>query len=273
MGEPGLRALTAAERAALPAHHVGVFAPRTHHHVVLIPVINEGERIRSQLARMHELRLEADVAIVDGGSTDGSLAPDFLRAHGVRALLVKTGPGRLSAQLRIGFAWALTEGYAGVVTIDGNGKDDVAAIPAFVRALDDGWDFVQGSRYIPGGRAVNTPWDRTFAVRCLHAPILSLGAHFRYTDTTNGFRAFSARFLLDPRVQPFRAIFDTYNLHYYLSVRAARLGFRVKELPVTRTYPQAGPTPSKISGIGGRSEILKQALVAATGGYDPDGEP
>jgi dolichol-phosphate mannosyltransferase len=273
MGESDLRALTDAERGALPAHRVEVFAPRVHPHVVLIPVINEGERIRAQLSRMHERDLSVDVAIVDGGSTDGSLEADFLGAAGVRALIVKMGPGRLSAQLRIGFAWAIDEGYAGIVTIDGNGKDDIAAIPSFVRALDEGWDFVQGSRYISGGHAVNTPWDRTAAVRCLHAPILSLGARFRYTDTTNGFRAFSARFLLDPRVQPFRAVFDTYNLHYYLSVRASRLGFRVRELPVTRTYPSAGPVPSKIAGMRGRIEILKQALIAAAGGYDPEDAP
>ena len=43
------------------------------------------------------------------------------------------------------------------------------------------------------------------------------------TDTTNSFRAFSAGFLSDPRVAPFRAVFDSYNLPYYLAVRAAEL--------------------------------------------------
>ena len=70
-------------------------------------------------------------------------------------------------------------------------------------------------------------------------------------------------------MRPFRAVFDTYNLHYYLSIRAARLGFRVTELPVTRSYPSEGPTPSKIGGLGGKAHILKQLFLAIAGAYDP----
>ena len=114
--------------------------------------------------------------------------------------LVKTGPGRLSAQLRMGYAFALMRGYDGVVTIDGNGKDGFDAIPAFLAALDAGYGFVQGSRYVPGGVAERTPLDRAIAVRLIHAPLVSLAAGFRYTDSTNGFRGMSAALLRDPRV-------------------------------------------------------------------------
>jgi len=243
---------------------------RRSRYCVLIPVINEGERILRQLHGMREARLGLDVVLVDGGSTDGSMEPSQLRDElGVRALLLKTGKGKLSAQLRIGMAWSLLRGYAGMVTIDGNGKDDFTAIPRFAAQLDAGFDKVQGSRYVPGGVAENTPLDRALGVRLLHAPLISLGAGFRYTDTTNGFRAFSRRLLLDRRVRPFRAVFDTYNLHYYLAVRAARLGFRVCELPVTRRYPARGPAPSKIGGLSGKLHILRQTFVAACGGYKP----
>lgn len=258
-----------ADREQLPSFDEHVFSAKRHEYAVLIPVINEGMRIQRQLRGMAALRLFADVVIVDGGSKDGSLEHSFLRAHNVRTLLVKTGPGKLSAQLRVGFAWALDQGYRGVVTIDGNGKDGYQAIESFVEALEQGWDFVQGSRYVPGGVAINTPLERTLGVRLLHAPLLSLASRFHYTDTTNGFRAFSSRLLCDDRVRPFRAVFDTYNLHYYLSIRAARLGFRVQELPVTRSYPNEGPTPSKIGGLGGKLHVLKQLCLAVGGAYDP----
>ena len=164
---------------------------------------------------------------------------------------------------------ATARGYEGVVTIDGNGKDGYEAIPAFLAALDEGYGFVQGSRYVPGGEAVHTPLDREIGVRLIHAPVVSLGAGYRYTDTTNGFRAFSAQFLRDPRVQPFRDIFDSYNIHYYLSVRAPRLGYRVTELPVRRVYPLSGKTVTKISGASGRLSILGQLFKAVTGAYNP----
>jgi hypothetical protein len=96
-----------------------------------------------------------------------------------------------------------------------------------------------------------------------------MAAGFHYTDTTNGFRAVSRRALLDPSVQPFRNVFDTYNLHYYLSVRIPGLGFRVKELPVRRVYPAGGPIPSKIGGVLAKLHIVKLLLLTALGRYDP----
>jgi dolichol-phosphate mannosyltransferase len=253
----------------VPEFTVDELRPRAVDYCIVIPVIDEGDRLLRQLAGMALAKLGVDVIVADGGSTDGSTSRENLLAKDVSALLVKTGPGRLSAQLRMGFAYALTRDYDGILTIDGNGKDDYEQVPRFVDALRQGFDFVQGSRYLPGGGAINTPRDREFAVRFIHAPLISLAAGFRYTDTTNGFRGFSAKFLRDPRVAPFREVFDSYNLHFYLSIRSARLGYRVTEIPVKRTYPVAGRTPTKISGLGGRFLILKQLGLAVLGTYDP----
>jgi dolichol-phosphate mannosyltransferase len=210
----------------------------------------------------------ADVAIADGGSRDGSTDLAVLRDAGVRALLVKTGPGRLGAQIRMAFAWALEQGYEGVVLVDGNDKDDTAAVSLFLDELARGADFVQGSRYLPGGEGVNTPVLREAGVRLLHAPAISLAAGYWYTDTTNGFRAYSARFLRDQRVAPFRDVFRGYELHYYLAIRAARLGFKVVEVPVRREYPR-GEVPSKIRGLRGGATVLQALAAACLGRFDP----
>lgn len=154
--------------------------------------------------------------IVDGGSTDGSLELEFLRTVEVRALLTKTGAGKL-AQLRCAYAYALEEKYDGIITIDGNGKDSVDTIPAFVAALDEGIDYAQASRFIAGGKGINTPLQRLIAIRLIHAPLLSLAGRRWLTDTTQGYRAYSARYLLDARVQPFRDIFVRYELLAYLN--------------------------------------------------------
>jgi dolichol-phosphate mannosyltransferase len=254
----------------VPAFNVLALAPRRSSMAVVVPVIDEGERIARQLAKMEPLAREIDVIIADGGSTDGSLSEQHLRSRNVRALLTKTGPGKLSAQMRMALAWGLDQGYSGFVFLDGNDKDDPGAIPSFVRALESGVDHVQGSRYVAGGRAVNTPFSRHWGVRLLHAPLISLAARHHYTDTTNGFRGYSARLLLDPRVQPFRDCFVAYELHYYLAIRAARLGFRVAELPVTRVYP-AGKTPTKISPLRGNLRILRTLFDAVLQRYNPRG--
>jgi glycosyltransferase involved in cell wall biosynthesis len=231
--------------------------------------INEGERIRGQLRAMAPLADQIDIVVADGGSTDGSVATDTLAEFRLRALLIKGDTGRLSAQMRMAIAFALEQRYEGLVVIDGNGKDDVSAIPRFIALLDAGYDHVQGSRYITGGQGINTPWIRTLAVRVLHAPLLSLAAGHLYTDTTNGFRAYSRRLLTDSRVQPLRDVFSGYELHYYLAIRAARLHFRVTETPVTRRYPDEGKTPTKISPVKGNLLILRTLVSAALGRFNP----
>jgi dolichol-phosphate mannosyltransferase len=254
---------------AVPRAHVHVLGVRTSRYCVLIPVINEGERILGQLRALRDLDLGLDVVVADGGSTDGSNDPEVLRELGVRALLVKDDAGKLSAQLRMGFAFALREGYDGVITVDGNGKDDVSALPRFVAELDAGAGFVQGSRFVPGGRAINTPRERYLAIKLLHAPVTSLAARTRFTDTTNGFRGHSRALLADPRVAPMRDVFDTYELLAYLPIRAARLGYRCTEVPVTRAYPDDGGVPTKIHGRRGQFELVRILARAALGRYAP----
>jgi glycosyltransferase involved in cell wall biosynthesis len=253
----------------LPEFDEFVFLPKRHDFALVIPVINEGERIRAQLQRIHTLAPDVDVIIADGGSTDGSLEHDYLRAMHVRTLLVKRGPGKVGAQLRMAYAWALDQGYSGIVTMDGNGKDGVEAIERFVDKLEKGYDYVQGSRYVRGGKAINTPLDRKIGGRFIHAPVLSLAGRSWYTDTTNGFRGYSRQYLSDPRVNPFRAVFDRYQLLFYLTVRAGQLGYKVTEVPVTRAYPANEPPPSKIGGFRGKAEHLLEVLEVAFGRYHP----
>jgi len=255
-------------RGEVPDAEVHEFHSRHTRFCVCIPIINEGDSIRHQLKSMQPFIRIADLIIADGGSSDGSTDPNFLRDLNVRTLLVKTGGGRLSAQLRMGFAYALQQGYEGIVTVDGNNKDDVTAIPEFLRQLQRGVDFVQGSRYLPGGKAINVPWIREYAIKKIHAPLVSLAAGFRFTDTTNGFRGYSRKFLLDPRVKPFRDVFQDYELLWYLSAKAPRIGAKVTEIPVTRCYP-SGEVPTKIRGMRGNLRILLELLRLLRGGYDP----
>lgn len=252
----------------VPSFTVQEFARRRTKYCVCIPVINEGSRIRAQLLRMKHLAAKADIIIADGGSTDNSLEPSLLKNSGVHTLLVKTGAGRLSAQMRMALAYAMQEGYAGFIFIDGNNKDDPSAIPLFIKALDDGFDHVQGSRFVKGGKAINTPFLRYWPLRLIHAPAISLSAGTTYTDTSNGFRAYSKRLIADKRVKPFRNVFSEYELHYYLAIRAAELGFAVKEVPVTRTYPK-GKVPTKLSVVRGNTKILRTLVNACLHKYDP----
>ena len=244
--------------------------PKSSDYCVCVFVINEGERIQKQLKLMKKYSKDIDIVVADGGSTDNSLEKGFLKNQSVRALLTKTGKGKLSAQMRMAFAWALNEGYKGVVVVDGNGKDDITAIPDFVKLLKDGYDHIQGSRFIEGGKAVNTPLSREIGLHFMHAPLISIASRKRHTDTTNGFRGYSADLLSDEDIAIFRDVFMTYELHYYLAIESSRRKqYTTIETPVTRTYPKKGKTPTKISPIKGNLHVLSVLFKAVAGKYKP----
>ena len=252
-----------------PAFDVRELRPKKNDYCVCIFVINEGKKIQKQLANMKKYAKDVDIIVADGGSTDRSLEDETLAKNDVRTLLTKRGPGKLSAQMRMAFAYALAEGYEGVVVVDGNGKDDITAIPNFLVKLGEGYDHVQGSRFIPGGKAINTPLERLIGLKLLHAPLISLSARHIHTDTTNGFRAYSAKLLADKDLAIFRDVFATYELHYYLAIKSARHGYKLTEIPVTREYPKTGKTPTKISPIKGNLHVLNVLFKAAFNKYDP----
>lgn len=257
----------------VPSFLEHVFAEKGSPYCILIPVINEGSRIINELERAKDAKVSelADIIICDGGSDDGSMDLDKLSDLDVNTLLIKTGPGKQGAQLRMGISYALERGYEGILTIDGNDKDSIECVPLFIDALMQGYGLVQGSRFKKGGAAINTPLSRLIALRTIHAPLISLGAGFLYTDTTNAFRAYSADFLRDPEVAPLRDVFSGYELLAYLSVRAPKLGYKTCEVPVTRSYPDTGKTPTKISPLRGNMELMRVLINAVTGAYIPGG--
>lgn len=252
----------------LPKYKIFEFTKKKTLFCICIPVLNEGEKIKKQLTKMLPYSKIADIIIADWGSTDGSTNKSFLRKQNVRTLLALKDKGRQGTQLRMAFSYALKQGYEGILQIDGNNKDGVEAIPNFIRELANGYDYIQGSRFVKGGRGINTPFLRYFAVRFLAAPILSLGSLYWYTDVTNGFRGYSKNYLLHPKVKPFRNIFVQYEFNMYLTVRANQLGLKTKEIPVSRAYLK-GKVHTKISFFKGNLSFLLSQFKAAFGFYNP----
>lgn len=259
------------KKSGVPAYESFEFSPKQKDYCVLIPIINEGQRIIHELERAKSANISqyADIVICDGGSTDGCTEEERLKQLEVNTLLVKHDSGKQGAQFRMGLSWALDRGYKGFVTIDGNDKDSVEDVPSFISKLQEGYDLVQGSRFIKGGYAENTPLSRWIAVRFIHAPIISLTAGHWYTDTTNAYRAYSRRYLEHPKVKPLRDVFMGYELLAYLSVRADQLGLRGREIPVSRVYPKGEETPSKINNWSGHWNLIKILYENFMGKYNP----
>jgi dolichol-phosphate mannosyltransferase len=142
-----------------------------------------------------------------------------------------------------------------------NGKDDPAEAPRLVDELRDGYDYVQGSRYLTeGGASVNLPLGRNLMIRgyTLFFRILS---GFKVSDVTNGFRAYRLSLLDDPRIRIEQRWLDHYELEYYLHWKAITLGYRVIEVGVSKTYPKGGGNYSKIRRVRDWWSIVRPTLL------------
>jgi dolichol-phosphate mannosyltransferase len=242
------------------AFNVTELHPRVSKYACVIPVKNEGQRLHSQLRRMdcHSLRAlrSVDVIIADAPSNDGSTESNVLREIGVTSVVVADEDSGLSKSLRCAFLYCLERDYAGIILMDGNDKDDPSGLALFVEKLEQGWDYIQGSRFAKGGYEQNTPLYRKFLIRFVHAPYYSLLCGKRLTDTTNGFRAFSSKFVGSEDLALKLNRMDKLELPYFMSWVACRRSFRVLEVPVSRSYPESGPVPTKIVGLKGHMGMV-----------------
>ena len=170
------------KQRGIPKFESNEYSEKNRDYVLLIPIINEGDKIIKELERAKKNKISdySDIIICDGDSTDGCTEEMKLRELEVNTLLIKKDTGKQGAQLRMGIWWALKRKYKGIITIDGNNKDSIEDVPKFIEKLKEGYDFIQGSRYIKGGHAVNTPLIRHLSVNFIHAPIISLTARKRY---------------------------------------------------------------------------------------------
>jgi dolichol-phosphate mannosyltransferase len=152
--------------------------------------------------------------------------------------------------------------------MDGNNKDGEMGINTVLNALKDGFDFVQGTRFVKGGISINTPFSRYIAIRMIHAPLISLGSKKWFTDTTNGFRGHSKKLIESKEIGIFRDVFDTYELLTYLPIAAQKYGYKTTEVGVLRQYPKNLEIPTKINGFKAKVNLMVILMRSLFGCYN-----
>jgi dolichol-phosphate mannosyltransferase len=214
------------------------------HPKVLVTVVtfNEGEKLKALVPRFSQDGAY-DLLFIDDGSNDGS--DQFLESLEHRVIRHQTNLG-VGAGIRDAVKFGRQNGYDIIVIMAGNGKMQPEEIPQLIQPiLDDRADYVQGSRYLEGGRSPNLPLFRRVTIR-LFTAVVNLAIRFNGTDITCGFRAYRLNIFDHPEINIDQDWLGRYEMEYYIHYKVATLGFRMTEAPVAMVYPAENTNYSKI---------------------------
>jgi dolichol-phosphate mannosyltransferase len=227
---------------------------------VVVPTYNEAENLATLLPRLLALPDRVSVIVVDDGSPDGTgaLADTFARDFPERMLVIhRAAKLGLGTAYLAGFRAAGVRGAECIVTMDADFSHDPQYISAMLTRLANA-DLVVGSRYVPGGAAVDSPAARRLLSWCANLLCrTALGLQAR--DVTAGFRAYRRELLT---TLPLDHIFSSgYSFLTGTLYLVERGGWRVAEVPIQFCDRTSGT--SKIS----RQEIAKAmyTVVRLTG--------
>jgi dolichol-phosphate mannosyltransferase len=221
---------------------------------VVLPTFNEHDNLPGITAAILEAVPDATLLVVDDNSPDGTgrLADELAAADPRVQVRHRPGKQGLGKAYLDGFATALAAGAGTLVQMDADWSHDPAALPSLLAPLRaNAADLVIGSRYTRGGGVVDWGLGRRLVSRggSLFARIVLT---LRPNDLTGGFKAWRASTLASI---PFEGVHSGgYVFQIEMTYRAARLGARIREVPITFRDRRVGQ--SKMS-----RRIVFEALV------------
>jgi glycosyltransferase involved in cell wall biosynthesis len=231
--------------------------------LVFIPAWNEEGSVPAVIAGVREALPDANVLVIDDGSTDATASR--ARAAGALVASLPFNQG-LGAALQTGYLYALQEGYECCAHLDADGQHPPAEVARLLREIyADSADLVIGSRYRDPDRAKTDDYKPTFSRRIgtgVFRFFLTLATRQRFTDTTSGMRAANRRVmaLFSERYSPDFAEIESLQL-------AVREGLRVEEVPV-RMLERIGGT-SFLTPLRSAFFIFKGLVVLLVGQFRP----
>jgi glycosyltransferase involved in cell wall biosynthesis len=231
--------------------------------LVFIPAWNEEASVAGVIADVRKSMPEADLLVVDDGSTDGTVA----RAREAGALVASLPFNQgLGAALQTGYLYALRNDYDACAHLDADGQHPPEEVARLLEEITAGRaDLVIGSRYHAGAVSASGDYRPTFSRRIgtsVFRFFLTLATRQRFTDTTSGMRAANRRVmaLFSKHYSPDFAEIESLQL-------AVRQGLRVEELPV-QMLERTGGT-SFLTPVRSAFFIFKGLVVLLVGQFRP----
>ena len=205
--------------------------PSPQRTLIVMPAFNEEASVGDVILEVFAKTSDIPVLVVDDGSADATSRVAKEAGARVATLPFNLGVG---GAMRVGFRYAIDNGFDNVIQIDSDGQHDPASVPLLIEALRSA-DLVLGARFAGEGTyTVRGP--RQWAMKVL-AAVLSRTAGTKLTDTTSGYRASGPRAVrLFAEHYPAEYLGDTIEA----LVIAARCNFVIRQVPVSMRERSAG---------------------------------
>jgi dolichol-phosphate mannosyltransferase len=198
--------------------------------LLCLPTYDERENLAPMIDAILAVVPGIEVLVIDDNSPDGTgqLADQIAAREPRVKVLHRAGKEGLGRAYLAGFAWALARDYGLVLEMDCDFSHDPGYLPAMLAAAEEA-DLVLGSRYVKGGGTVDWGWLRKLISRggSFYARTI-LGLSVR--DLTGGFKCFRREVL--EAIDLATVECTGYAFQIELTYRAARRGFRIREIPI-----------------------------------------
>lgn len=202
--------------------------------LVIIPTYNEKENISQIIGAIFNLKLGYHILIIDDNSPDGTAAivKDLIKQNGDRLfLLERSGKMGLGTAYILGFEWALEKSYQYIFEMDADFSHNPADLERlYLACTTGGADLAVGSRYVFGGKLENWPFSRKM-ISVFGAFYSKLITWLPIKDPTAGFVCYSNKVL--SKINLSAISFVGYAFQIEMKFAAWRLGFSIKEIPIT----------------------------------------
>ena len=233
---------------------------------VLVPAYNESKRIGRLIPKIRMLKEITEIIVVDDGSADSTY--EEAKKAGVIVLRHEKNKGK-GAALRTGFSYLKNKDYDAVITMDGDGQHKYSEIPQFIEEYKkNNVDIVVGSRMPAcqparqGSPTTKTSAGKSGGQKCENLPATERQAGMpliryltnrftssvtsrlggcRVTDSQSGFRLISTEVLRNIKLST-----SNFEIESEVIVKAARKGFKIKEIPISTVYLEDSTKKSKI---------------------------
>lgn len=206
--------------------------------LIIIPTYNEADNVQRVVQSVFDQALPLDILIVDDASPDGtaSLVEDMMVDEKRLHLLRRGGKMGLGSAYRDGMRWALERDYGLIFEMDADLSHDPRYLHDLLWALRE-CDLALGSRYVSGVNVVNWPMSRLLLswFANIYARVIT---GMPVYDSTSGFKGFRRRVL--ERIDLDQVKSDGYSFQIEMVFRAWKLGYKVKEVPITFVERRSG---------------------------------